>query len=320
MDHKEISTFLTNNADVDGNILLELPDSSLARYFTSCKYFAKIGDDPEFWRRKMSSSLKHTFPRKLVDYRGMYKLLAHRKTNRNLLRAAARSGFLELVEVVYHAELDAHNAAEAMIEAAEAGHVAVIAFFVGHGISIYGVYGIDVYLVDECVPSSAAANGHLAVIEYLVRERIMSLHDWHHALYVAARAGHLSIVKFLVNSVFFEVNDPHKYYSEALVDAARSGQLDVIKFLVDIGADLHIDNEKPLSYAASSGNLRLIEYLVTQGADINANNGQAMVNAIGGKYISIAKYLLDHGAKIDELMLEAVRNGDTEIVDLLRSL
>ena len=80
----------------------------------------------------------------------------------------------------------------------------------------------------------------------------------------AAYNGHLEIVKFLVeHKADIHVND-----DLALSYAARKGHLEVVQYLVNQGADIHAKNEWALKWAVESDHVEVVKFLIDQGADL----------------------------------------------------
>lgn len=117
---------------------------------------------------------------------------------------------------------------------------------------------------------------------------------------LACYFGHKNlIVKFLEKGADINYDN-----GDALHWIAREGRLDIIKNLVENhGVDITSNGNASLVAAiAGSGNSNNIDtakYLIDLGADIHANNNQALVTAIDIGSDDIVKLLLDEGADMD---------------------
>jgi ankyrin repeat protein len=83
--------------------------------------------------------------------------------------------------------------------------------------------------------------------------------------------------------------------------ACLTGNIEVVKHLVELGADIHSDDNSVLRYSVYNNHLEVVKYLVEQGADIHAGNNISLrVSAYKG-YLEIVKYLVEQGANKTEL-------------------
>ena len=92
-----------------------------------------------------------------------------------------------------------------------------------------------------------------------------------------------------------------------------------LKNLIDLGADVHANNDWALKYAAENGRIDVVKLLLEHGADVNARD--ALKCAAENGRIDVVKLLLEHGANLhakDEWALKvAIRYYHTEVVKLL---
>lgn len=144
--------------------------------------------------------------------------------------------------------------------------------------------------------STAAENGHIDVVRYLLsknahnaynahgglnarRQRTVSVVMTTHSSYVpplfgACKNGHSDIVKLLLENGV----DPNvQTRTTALLEAMESGKSDIVKSLLDYGATVtaHINGTTPLHKACSSLAIHdadILELLISRGADIHMTN------------------------------------------------
>ena len=104
---------------------------------------------------------------------------------------------------------------------------------------------------------------------------------------------------------------------EALKLAAEYGNLEVVKHLLELGANLHADNDWALRSAAAKGHLEVVKYLVEQGADLHAMNDWALRFAAKNVHLEVVKYFVERGADLDrlseEILIELFTSYDLQI-------
>ena len=140
------------------------------------------------------------------------------------------------------------------------------------------------------------------------------------ALICSSYSGDLPVVKYLV-----EIGaDIHAEEEEALRWATSSGQLSVAKYLVEKGAIIHANNSRAFIAACQYGHLEVVKYLVEHGADVTTEDNSAVLWGCYNGYLSVVKYLSEHGADIhaekDLALHNAIERGHSDIVTYLQSL
>ena len=146
--------------------------------------------------------------------------------------------------------------------------------------------GADVHAYNDYALRWASLNGHLAVVEVLVK--VADIHaDDDYALRFASFYGHLSVVEFLVK-VGANV---HAADDAALRFASSSGHLAVVEFLVKAGADVHADDDEALRYASSYGHLPIVKVLVKAGANVHAVDDQALLWASERGHLPVVEFI-----------------------------
>ena len=146
----------------------------------------------------------------------------------------------------------------------------------------------------------------------------------------------------IVTSNYIEYTDPDRKEEKEITENSDQAfnnalyALDVIKVkkLIKLGADVNKEDEygaTPLRRIASvsyaepflkAKQLEMIELLLTLGADIDHKdkNGYTALSSFGTNY-DVAKFLLEKGANPNTKdimpLIEAVRNGDVKLIELL---
>ena len=177
-------------------------------------------------------------------------------------------------------------------------------------------------------------------------------------LHKAAREGDADRVRELLDAgadVNVRNADKQRLQYTPLHWAAYYGHLEIAEILISRGADLDAedpDYSTPLYLAAEEGHPKVVEFLISKGAEVNVKSSRsgytplhraawgpvAMRKHLGAgeagivseaelneNYLGIVGMLLEKGAKVDVLdndgktpLDQAIRNGEKEIVDLLR--
>ena len=134
----------------------------------------------------------------------------------------------------------------------------------------------------------AAAEGHLACVEVLLRSQVTAKRsDRDRALLMAARNGHAPCVETLL-SHGADVDATDRAGDTALTLAAGNGHAACVNFLVQAGASLEHKsrhNLTPLLKAAQNGHATCVEALAAAGADLEATElsqpATALLLAVG---------------------------------------
>ena len=181
------------------------------------------------------------------------------------------------------------------IDYVRAGNLEVVKLFVTAGWS-----------VDDAM-LAAAEGGHLAVMEYLVEQGanldLEATADYGYGatlLYYAALGGSLAVMEYLVEQgASLEATDD--YGATLLHYAAWGGSLVVVEYLVEQGASLEATDANDMTllhYAAWGGSLAVVEYLIEQGANVEATadyGWTARIFAEDECHSDVAEYLKSIG-------------------------
>jgi ankyrin repeat protein len=135
---------------------------------------------------------------------------------------------------------------------------------------------------------------------------------------------YVEFIKYLL-----EIN-PLLDIQEAFNIACSNDNLNITRYLIEMGANLHEDNDWVLRNAAERGNLKMVKLLVELGATINTyspNGDNALDWACrNGGHLEMVKYLIEKGSDLktapssklnDILILASSENGDLKIVKYL---
>lgn len=153
---------------------------------------------------------------------------------------------------------------------------------------------------------NASKNGHFHIVQYLHLKKNNFKKDnpkpvlW--ALFYAAQNGHLVIVEFLVKHILEnELDINHKVGIVSSMDiAARNGHFSVVEFLYKNGAKIG----NALHEASAAGFLPIAEYLLKNKADVNGKDLDHSTPLLWVvKYncqVRVIEYLLKNGARIDD--------------------
>lgn len=76
-----------------------------------------------------------------------------------------------------------------------------------------------------------------------------------------------------------------------LIDICRDGNLEKVKYLVEIGVDIHINDDAPLRWASYNGHLDTVQYLIKNGANIYAHDNACLRYAAAKNHLHIVNYL-----------------------------
>jgi len=177
-------------------------------------------------------------------------------------RSAGHTGVVTYLETVFRAELTGRGiayTANAFVDSASAGNLAVVKLFVQAG--------MDIDATDRNSTTAlfqASVEDHLAVVQYLAEQGA-------------------------------DVNFNTPGMSTPLHHAASRGHLEVVKYLVGQGARLTATDHvgwTPLHHAAYSvGHLEVVKYLVEQGADITAETNAGYTPRLLTERLSISSYM-----------------------------
>ncbi len=119
----------------------------------------------------------------------------------------------------------------------------------------------------------------------------------------------------------------HVNNDDALRSASMNGHLGVVKYLIELkpdGANIHADDDGALRLASMNGHIKVIKYLVGLGVNIHTYDDLALRWASMNGHIEVVKYLVGLGADIhageDAALRYSSRNGHLDVVKYLVEL
>ena len=88
----------------------------------------------------------------------------------------------------------------------------------------------------------ACTDGYLDIVQWLVEERKVNIHDNNDvALRWACGNGHIQIAKWLVDDIGMNIHAEDEFI---FIDACKNGDIEIAKWLVDVyNVDIHANNE-----------------------------------------------------------------------------
>jgi len=120
------------------------------------------------------------------------------------------------------------------------------------------------------------------------------------------------------------VNQYFKVDNQKFIRQAQKGNLELVKIYIQLGADIHTEDDYALQLASRHGHLKVVKYLIKQGANIHANNDYALRLAAQYGNLSVVKYLVKHGANVHArsnlALMWAIENNCTKVVEYLKSI
>ena len=159
--------------------------------------------------------------------------------------------------------------------------------------------------VDDSTPlHSAAINGHLAVVKYLITELgcnpQVGDNDGLTPLHYAALNGYLAVVKYLISELGCNPQVGDNDGLTPLHYAALNGCHDIVKFLVsDCSCNPQcctVTGNTPLHSACQNGHLKIVKHLVSEHKSIpergNVNGYTPLHSAASNGHLAVVKYLI----------------------------
>ncbi|XP_041117078.1 poly [ADP-ribose] polymerase tankyrase-2-like isoform X3 [Polyodon spathula] len=242
------------------------------------------------------------------------------------LHMASEKSHNDVVEVLvkHEAKVNAldHLGQTALHRAAHCGHLQTIRLLLSAGCDP---------LIVSLQGFSASQMGNENVQQVLQEGVLIGNSDSDRQLLEAAKSGDSEVVKKLCTLQNVNCRDIEGRLSTPLHFAAGYNRVAVVEYLLQHGADVHAKDKGglvPLHNACSYGHYEVAELLVTHGAVVNVADLWRFTPlheaAAKGKY-EICKLLLQHGAdpikknRDGNTPLDLVKDGDTDIQDLLRA-
>ena len=115
----------------------------------------------------------------------------------------------------------------------------------------------------------------------------------------------------------------NKYKSDKIIITSIQDVLsaDMFKNLIDLGANIHLNNDRALRCASNRGHVEVVRALLENGANVHAQDDYALRWASRNGHVEVVKVLLENGANVhaddDGALRLACEFGHTEIVKVL---
>ena len=173
---------------------------------------------------------------------------------------------------------------DVMVSAIKRGKLVSVEFLLDHGFDLENGLPLEIAIHSE----------EEMVVQYLV-ERGATITAG--AFCIACMVGNLNIIKYLFAKV--SSNKENIITDQVFCIACENPRIEVLSYLVEMGANIHTDEEYGLRFATQTRNLDLVNFFVKRGANIQAKNNEALLNAVeilNNK--AIVRYLIAHGADI----------------------
>jgi ankyrin repeat protein len=314
---------LSQNIDIDREILLHLNEEDFRKFFMLNKYFHEKIFKSHYLIKRLQKLYDYFIKREtelysIKKYKQYYNLL--KKGSDDLIYEAANIGDLNLIEHALGKGADINTYKyyyPPLVNAVRNNHFDIVKYLIENGASVNN-HPEKYFCID--VAGDAANNGHLHILKYLMEEKQAKISN--RIFIKPCEKGHLFIVKYLVKYLLEKKIDMQARVKDALQEAAKNGHLNVVKYLLKREADIN-ENRKnfpsALVYACRNNHIAVIKYLIDQGADIHANNDLSLLWSIEySNDIITVKYLVEHGSIVNsEHLKKACEKGNLEIVGYL---
>jgi len=151
----------------------------------------------------------------------------------------------------------------------------------------------------------AAAAGDVACVRFLASQGVdVTTKDskGNTSLHSAAQNGHLEVVKYLINNTDIDIECYNQANNTPLHVAAWNDRKHVVKYLINQGVNLNpksYNGSVPMHMAAVTGYSEIVSLLLNAGAHVNAiaDNGRLPIHSAARKgQLSIVQRLVEHGA------------------------
>jgi hypothetical protein len=183
----------------------------------------------------------------------------------------------------------------------------------------------------------AASRGHLQTIERIVADGETDLdgcdYDKRSALHLASAEGHLAVVQYLVEN-HAQVNTRDRFNNTPVDDAIRHGHQPITEYLIAHGADAPSNAyELELITASSAGDVATVRRLLQNKVSANARDydGRSALHlAAASHHQEIVRMLLSHGAEpmrrdrwdgtpLQDAIRSGSRVGDDQVIKILKA-
>lgn len=205
------------------------------------------------------------------------------------------------------------NYSKELVLACEKGHKDIVKYLLT---SLDCENKVEINYRQHSPISKACENGHIEVVrcllaiakefdnEYMGPRNIVDKGKEYdlliHGVGSAASTGNVKSLDFLLTYPGFNYHE--EFLNHNLIYACKNGCVEVVQYLlnsenIDVHANIHFDNERPLETACRHGELEVVKYLVDSSdlkehADIYVNYGKPFVDAYGNERLDIIEYFI----------------------------
>lgn len=152
--------------------------------------------------------------------------------------------------------------------------------------------GADIHAMGDNALRMAAENGYLDIVKFLIEKGANVNARAGYPLSRAAGNGHLDVAKLLIDHGA-DVRANNDY---ALGKTIVNDRLDAYCFLVNHGA-VNDAIDWSLQVAAGNGNVQMAKLFIDLGANIHANNDLALQYAIENGHSDMVQYIINNSKK-----------------------
>lgn len=167
-------------------------------------------------------------------------------------------------------------------------------------LELYLEYGANV----NYIMSGSVGCKNINVIEYLLNHGadINCMDIYNSSSIIGENDRNLNYVIFLIEHGF----DITEYINDMIIYSVTYNNPKILQYLINIGADIHFENELALFYACRAGYISCVEILLDNGADIYVNNGEILLFSENQskKYSKILSYLSDNIFEVAEFLIK----------------
>jgi len=216
-----------------------------------------------------------------------FLLRSHIKLDEGIIAVAARSGRIEVVDILLNAKADVNSKTAGWSALKWAGH-----------------------------------RGNLELVKLLLGAKADSSVEIGNALVIASKKGHIEVVDILA-----PLECSKRSTKIAMMEAAKRGQAKVIETLLKAKprTDTKNDLGKIMSAAGKRGHLAVVKLLVAKKANVGDDLARPLIEAINRGHVDVVDYLITANANLElkdkygrTILVNAVKIGaDIQVIDLL---
>jgi len=184
------------------------------------------------------------------------------------LDQACDKGYYDVVKFLLDGrEIDHFRLGNIFNLVCQKGHMSIVRYLISHVKDETQLY--NGFL-------KACEKGHVDIVKFLVKMGV-NIYTQSEIITKGCSYGHPKVIKFLTKKT------NAKFVTETLKKICetdwRKIPVDIIRYLVDMGANIHVENDLPFRLACEKQSLEIVKFFVTVGAKINAENGDALSRA-----------------------------------------